>query len=88
MSPVKIVGNSSALSQGTKVFTESGVEIPGVTSIDISLRPDSIVMAMIGIATNFDELVAMPEFSFDSVVGMALAHGYKLVPLDENCGAE
>lgn len=64
---------------GTKVTTPDGAEIEGITSIDISLRPDSLVTAKVEVLTAGIDLPAHPLLGLETVRAAADAYGFVLV---------
>lgn len=77
---VKIVVQPGGSSLGTKLFAANGAEIKGVTSVDIKLRPDDIVVATIGLILEGGvEVEAHPLLTADTLRRSADALGYSLL---------
>lgn len=80
--PVRIVPpqvSGLTLGQGAKVFTASGAEINGISSLTISIVPDDFITATVEVAVAFEEITAHVLLGLDSVRMAADAHGYDLV---------
>lgn len=77
---VKIVVQPGGSSFGTKLFAANGAEIKGVTSVDIKLRPDDIVVATIGLILEGGvEVEAHPLLTEETLRRSADALGYSLL---------
>lgn len=65
---------------GTRITTPDGTEIEGITGIDISLRPNAIVMAKVEVMMAGLDLTAHPLLGLETVRAAADAYGFALVP--------
>jgi hypothetical protein len=74
-------------SVGTTVETLDGQPIEGVTSINISIEPNSMVTAELNVYIGGCDITAHPLLSLDSVREAAAWHGYVLTPKLSNKAA-
>lgn len=74
---------SGSIGWGTKVFVDDGMggdaEIPGVTSINITIEPDSLIMATVEIAATIEALTVVLLLGEDTLRRSAAALGFDLV---------
>ena len=79
---VSIIGGHNPSSY--KVTTSDGAVIPSIRSIDFHVDVDSIPTATLGIISAgmslWEVAACVPQ---DQLETLALAHGYKLVPIEE-----
>lgn len=89
MYAVKIVtpGPGAQPGFGTKVFAADGVQIPFVSSINISIEPNSVITAEIGVYVGKCDIYAHPLLTLDSLKEAAAQHGYVLTPKLDNLTA-
>lgn len=67
--------------RGTKVFTQSGTEIEGVSRIEIIADVDCVLMARIDVPINkVNSTKMIAALGYDSLRDLADACGYKITP--------
>lgn len=66
-------------SSTTKVTTEHGNPITGITSMTLSFEPQAITYATIEVAVKGLDVMAHPLLGLETVEAAAKAHGYRLV---------
>lgn len=72
---------------GTTVYTESGAEIKGITSINVRLSPDAAIIAELdmGVLVDLpDDVWAIPFMSEESFLQAAKHYGYEVKKAEEN----
>lgn len=75
---IRIVAEGGT-THGTRVYTEDGKEIQGVTSVKVSMRPNDFVFAHVEVLVASVDVAAHPLLGLDTIRAGAAAHGYKLV---------
>lgn len=65
--------------RGAKITTADGSEVPGVTSCDISLKPDMKTFATLDIMLASVDVLAHPLLGLETVRAAAKFYGYELV---------
>lgn len=73
MDKVRIVLPPSGGGLGTRVETPDGTEVPGIASIDIRIRPDSLVTATMELAVTAQEVEAHPLLGLETLARSARA---------------
>lgn len=66
---------------GVTVADESGVEISGITSVDIRVRLNDVVTATIGMAASAIDVDAIAILDLDTTRESAKRHGYRLIKI-------
>lgn len=88
---LKIKGKGPT-SRGVRVETESGKEIEGITSLQITVLPDSLIEAVLGFASieeiNLEDLEGQLDLSDVQLIKELRRRGYRVVPDDSDLAQE
>lgn len=76
---IRIIKAEAGVGIGTKVSTEGGADIEGITELTISIRPDDLVTATVEVMVADLDVAAHPLLGLDSLRAAAKAYGYTLV---------
>jgi hypothetical protein len=76
---IKCEGGTSI---GAQITTASGDPISGVFGVNLRILPNDLVRAEIEINVNAVDVLAHPMLGLDTIESAALAHGFRLVALD------
>ncbi|MGK7663376.1 MULTISPECIES: hypothetical protein [unclassified Marinovum] len=75
---IRIKGDG-IMSSGVAITTEAGEPIEGVTSLNLRMEPNAVVVAEISVMTQVVDVLAHPLLDLTTLEAAADAHGYRLV---------